>query len=89
MKGEVQLQPPPVQQNPSDSDPLLDNQEDDVSPGSSTEIKNEELESGSLPCCRICLESDSDPGEISCKSFQIYGNFVQFGGWTLLRLFTL
>jgi len=74
MKGEVQLQPPPVMQNPSDSDPLLLNQEeDDESPGSSGEIKDDEedVEAGLLPCCRICLESDSDPGDNSCKSFQI------------------
>lgn len=76
MKGEVQLQPPPIVQNPSDSDPLLANQEEDHSPGSSTEIKDEEdLEAGSLPCCRICLESDSDPGDYSSQSFQICANF--------------
>ena len=62
----MQLQPPAVMQNPSDSDPLLHNQEEeeeDESPGSSGEIKNEEedVEAGLLPCCRICLESDSDP----------------------------
>nr|KYP51149.1 E3 ubiquitin-protein ligase MARCH1 [Cajanus cajan] len=62
MKGEVQLQPPPVLQNPSDTDPLLHDQEVDESPGSSGVIKDEEdIEAGSLPCCRICLESDSDP----------------------------
>ena len=44
MKGEVQLQPPVVQQNLSDSEPLLENQEEDVSPVSSTEIKDEDLE---------------------------------------------
>ena len=39
----MQLQPPAVMQNPSDSDPLLHNQEEeDGSPGSSGEIKNEE-----------------------------------------------
>ncbi|PNX86726.1 E3 ubiquitin-protein ligase march3, partial [Trifolium pratense] len=67
MLGEVQLQPPPMQQNPSDSDPLLDHQdeveEDQHSPErSSTEIRNQEdVEAGLLPCCRICLETDSDP----------------------------
>lgn len=81
MKGEVQLQPPPVMQNPSDSDPLLLNQEEEEeSPGSSGEIKDDEedVEAGLLPCCRICLESDSDPGENSCKSFQIYAEFCHF-----------
>lgn len=91
MKGEVQLQPPAVMQNPSDSDPLLHNQEEeeeDESPGSSGEIKNEEedVEAGLLPCCRICLESDSDPGENSCKRFQIYAQFSHFlGGIVKLR----
>jgi len=82
MKGEVQLQPPPVMQNPSDSDPLLLNQEEeeDESPGSSGEIKGDEedVEAGLLPCCRICLESDSDPGDNSLKSFQIYAQFSHF-----------
>jgi len=80
MKGEVQLQPPPVMQNPSDSDPLLPNQEEEESPGSSGEIKDDEedVEAGLLPCCRICLESDSDPGENSSKSFQIYAEFCHF-----------
>lgn len=67
MLGEVQLQPPPIQQNPSDSDPLLGRKDevvDDESPGSSTEAMNpEDVEAGLLPCCRICLETDSDPGE--------------------------
>lgn len=79
MKGEVQLQPPQVMQNPSDSDPLLGNQEEDESPVNYSEIKDEEdIEAGSLPCCRICLESDSEPGESSCKSLQIYADFSHF-----------
>lgn len=79
MKGEVQLQPPPIMQNPSDSDPLLLDHDEDESPLSSAEIKDEEdVEAGSLPCCRICLESDSDPGENSCQSLQIYAVFTLF-----------
>ena len=65
MLGEMQFQPPPIQQNSSDSDPLLghkDEVEADDSPGSSTEVMNQEdVEAGLLPCCRICLETDSDP----------------------------
>lgn len=71
MKRELQLEPP-VAQNPGDSDPLLDNQEEkkeEESPGSTSEIKDEDVEAGLLPTCRICLESDSDPGEKSCASF--------------------
>jgi len=85
MLGEVQLQPPPIQQNPSDSDPLLAHQdevEDDDSHGSgnSNEIKDQEdIEAGSLPCCRICLESDSDPGEFSFSILcQYFWNFRKF-----------
>lgn len=62
MKGEVQLGPA-VDPTPSDSDPLLQNPAHSL-PESSTEIKDEEdVESGSIPCCRICLESDAEPGE--------------------------
>jgi hypothetical protein len=77
MLGEVQLQPPPMQQNPSDSDPLLDHQdhveEDRDSPGTtSTEIRDQEdVEAGLLPCCRICLETDSDLGHFSFQFCRI------------------
>lgn len=73
MKREVQLEPP-VPQNLGDSDPLLENQDEEEEDddgerkeveclGSSSEIKSEDIEAGSLPSCRICLESDSEPGE--------------------------
>ena len=69
MKGEVQLEPP-VPQSTSDSDPLLANQEEEPSSlGSSSEIKNEDLEAGFVPSCRICLESDSEPGKKSSIIF--------------------
>lgn len=55
MTGEVQLEPPGVQST-SDSDPLLDNNRD------SNEIKDDDVEAGSVTCCRICLECDSAPG---------------------------
>lgn len=66
MKGEVQLGPA-GDQTPSDSDPLLENQANSppVSLVSSTEISDEDAESGSISCCRICLESDAEPGEPS------------------------
>lgn len=58
--GEVQLEQT-VAQNPKDSDPLLENQE--ISSGTpSDEIKEDDIESGSASCCRICLESDCEPG---------------------------
>uniref|UniRef100_A0A2P2K9D6 Zinc finger family protein n=1 Tax=Rhizophora mucronata TaxID=61149 RepID=A0A2P2K9D6_RHIMU len=60
---------------PSDSDPLLENQADSSSPPatatpspppplvSSSEINVEDAESGSIPSCRICLESDCETGD--------------------------
>ncbi|KAH7854173.1 hypothetical protein Vadar_011019 [Vaccinium darrowii] len=63
MKGEVQLEPS-GERNPSDSDPLLENRDENSSPPSSGsgsgEIKNEDIEAGSVPCCRICLECDGE-----------------------------
>ncbi|EXB86758.1 hypothetical protein L484_007782 [Morus notabilis] len=77
MKGEVQLESV-SSQDPGDSDPLLQNKADS-SPGSSTEITVEDVESGSVPCCRICLESDAEPevpeqreGTQNCNSLYIY-----------------
>ncbi|XVF20710.1 hypothetical protein REPUB_Repub12eG0026100 [Reevesia pubescens] len=46
--------------NPSDSNPLLENQTDSSSPASSTEIRSEDIENVSVPCCCICLECDGD-----------------------------
>ncbi|KFK43393.1 hypothetical protein AALP_AA1G120400 [Arabis alpina] len=66
--GEVQLQPPDLQKL-SDSAPLLGDSpssSSSASPASVVEINSdgeEDLESGSSssdPCCRICLENDSD-----------------------------
>lgn len=75
MKGEVQLESV-SSQDPGDSDPLLQNKADS-SPGSSTEITVEDVESGSVPCCRICLESDAEPGKPRLqKSFFFF--FCQF-----------
>uniref|UniRef100_A0A1J3F6Q7 E3 ubiquitin-protein ligase MARCH3 n=1 Tax=Noccaea caerulescens TaxID=107243 RepID=A0A1J3F6Q7_NOCCA len=68
MQGEVQLQPPDSQKL-SDSAPLLgDSPSSSASPSASVvaensdEINAEDLESGSAsaPCCRICLENDSE-----------------------------
>uniref|UniRef100_F6HH65 RING-CH-type domain-containing protein n=1 Tax=Vitis vinifera TaxID=29760 RepID=F6HH65_VITVI len=61
MKGEVQLEPS-GERNPRDSDPLLENQADS-STGSSSEINSEDIEAGSVPCCRICLECDGEPDD--------------------------
>ncbi|KAJ8750437.1 hypothetical protein K2173_015576 [Erythroxylum novogranatense] len=66
MKGEVELETVSTVA-PSDSDPLLPNQPHLESPPSSSssssspEIKVvEDVESGSVPTCRICLESDCE-----------------------------
>lgn len=61
MKGEVQLEPP-GERKAMDSDPLLGNHGDSPA-GSSSEINSEDIEAGSVPCCRICLECDGEPGE--------------------------
>jgi hypothetical protein len=56
--------------NPKDSDPLLakkdDNDEAEASSeaGSSVITKDEEIESSSAACCRICLEYDSELGNV-------------------------
>ncbi|KAH7572351.1 hypothetical protein JRO89_XS04G0241900 [Xanthoceras sorbifolium] len=66
MKRELQLEPL-GERDPSDADPLLENQQtSDVSiaSSSSSEIQDEDVENGSVPCCRICLECDGEP-EIS------------------------
>lgn len=67
MKGEVQLEPAGAEGSHSDSDPLLQNHVDSLTtppPVISTEINSEEdIENGSVPSCRICLESDCEPGD--------------------------
>lgn len=68
MTGEVQLEVTSAENpSPSDADPLLDKHADSSSPrsssSSSNEIRNEDIETGSNSCCRICLESDAEPGQ--------------------------
>jgi len=51
----------------SDSDPLLQNQADASSTQEIT-VNNDDIENVSVPCCRICLETDCEPGTfLSCK----------------------
>ncbi|KAJ4708336.1 Zinc finger, RING-CH-type [Melia azedarach] len=85
MKEELQLEPF-SERNPTDADPLLGTDEVSEAPvvnssssssssSSLSEIKHEDIESGSVPCCRICLECDgeSDDELISpcmCKGTQ-------------------
>ncbi|KAF5741968.1 hypothetical protein HS088_TW09G00006 [Tripterygium wilfordii] len=87
MKGELQLEPLPEPSLPvggggggderdrNESDPLLENHPDSP-PRSSRGITHEDdVEGGSIPCCRICLECDgeSDDQLISpclCKGTQ-------------------
>ena len=94
MKGEVQLESS-IAQKPTDSDPLLENQSDSSHGGTSDEIRDDEdAEAGSIPCCRICLESDAEPGQFhryfrrwmfifflnscSVKQFRCWRNSVEF-----------
>ncbi|KAK3031126.1 hypothetical protein RJ639_035124 [Escallonia herrerae] len=64
MNGEVQLEPA-GDRNPNDSDPLLESHQltDSPAPASSSEIKSDDIEAGSVACCRICLECDGDEDE--------------------------
>ncbi|KAL2553593.1 RING/FYVE/PHD zinc finger superfamily protein [Forsythia ovata] len=73
----LQLEMAPVgAESPRDSDPLLEESNGRSSGSSSCEIKNEpDVETGSLPCCRICLECDGpDDDELispcMCKGTQ-------------------
>lgn len=58
-------------QNPSDSDPLLDDYHANVPPSWSEILKNgiddqvvdDDGKDCSVPCCRICLECDGDNGK--------------------------
>ncbi|RVX11106.1 hypothetical protein CK203_013324 [Vitis vinifera] len=74
MKGEVQLEPS-GERNPRDSDPLLENQADS-STGSSSEINSEDIEAGSVPCCRICLECDGEPDKAGGMFEKPYAEWV-------------
>ena len=58
----------------NDSDPLLENQKLlDSLEGSTSEIKDEEIEASSAACCRICLEYDGEPGEFWFSLGGVYG----------------
>lgn len=71
MKGELQLEPM-GETNPSDSDPLLENLSAPV-PESMDEIRDEDVESASAACCRICLEYDAEPGQFVLPAFGAIG----------------
>ena len=66
MTRELQLEPL-GERSPSDADPLLESQQTSdlsLASSSSSEIQDEDdIENGSVPCCRICLESDGEPGD--------------------------
>ncbi|KAL3839851.1 hypothetical protein ACJIZ3_024442 [Penstemon smallii] len=58
------MAPMGVEEDPQDSDPLLQGTHSSPSLFSSlnsnSEITNDDVETGSLPCCRICLECDGE-----------------------------
>lgn len=70
MKGELQLETFD-ERNPTDVDPLLEKHEQPASSSSiqtsclivNEDVENQDLEDGSIPCCRICLECDGEPGD--------------------------
>lgn len=67
MNGELQLEPLD-NQNPSDSDPLLDNAYPSLSEILKTGV-DDDVKDCSVPCCRICLECDGDKGELLASHF--------------------
>uniref|UniRef100_A0A7N0U690 RING-CH-type domain-containing protein n=1 Tax=Kalanchoe fedtschenkoi TaxID=63787 RepID=A0A7N0U690_KALFE len=97
MKDEVQLEPPGIIRA-SDSDPLLKNQEDGAFRPSSSEIKDGdnveaegEEESGLLPCCRICLETESNFGDdlitpCMCKGTQQFVHRSCLDHWRSVKV---
>lgn len=76
MTGELQLQRFD-DQNPSDLDPLIDNRseilKDVVDDHHVDDNDKDDVEDGSVPCCRICLEcdvdADDDNGELLALLF--------------------
>lgn len=71
MNDETQLEPLD-NQNPNDSDPLLDNYHANASPTLSEIMKtgiDDDVKDCSVPCCRICLECDGDKGELLASHF--------------------
>ena len=88
MLGFESMEGPEVQQielgrspeSHSDSDPLLPNQADSE-PSSIQEISilnDDDIENGSVPCCRICLETDCEEGNISRLFFLKWSSWVMF-----------
>ncbi|CAL1359335.1 unnamed protein product [Linum trigynum] len=93
MRAEVQMEPTGGESH-SDADPLLQNQADSPlsSPASPGEITNEDddLENGSVPTCRICLESDCERGDelispCMCKGTQQFVHRVCLDHWRSVK----
>ncbi|KDO80357.1 hypothetical protein CISIN_1g021423mg [Citrus sinensis] len=96
MKGDLQLEQF-SERNPSDADPLLGSQEVSDAPvvsspssSSSSEIKDEDIENGSLPCCRICLENDGEPDDelispCMCKGTQQFVHRACLDHWRSVK----
>ncbi|VFQ92749.1 unnamed protein product [Cuscuta campestris] len=95
MEREVQLEPA-AGPEPSDSDPLLNDHRVDLTPSlpsapeSSSEIKVEDSENGSLPCCRICLECDGEDDDdlispCMCKGTQQFVHRACLDHWRSVK----
>lgn len=89
MTGELQLESAD-ERNLTDSDPLLENPVDSSSPVSSTEIRNEDIENVSAPCCRICLECDGEEDDelispCMCKGTQQFVHRACLDHWRSVR----
>lgn len=94
MKGvsqqQLELEPPKIEPNPTDTDPLLQHH---TSSTSDEIIKEDEadLEASSVPCCRICLESDAEPGDdliapCMCKGTQQFVHRSCLDHWRSVKV---
>lgn len=77
MKSELELEVVGEEWNTNESDPLLHQNEHEPPPSNEIIKDDEDVELGSLPCCRICLECDGDDDDelispCMCKGTQQY-----------------
>ncbi|KAK8940333.1 hypothetical protein KSP40_PGU006789 [Platanthera guangdongensis] len=85
MKGDAHKEPD-GENIPMDSDPLLEEQAA-ISEGSSDDIKNDDIESASQVCCRICLESDGEEliSPCMCKGTQQFVHRSCLDHWRAVK----
>ncbi|XP_039040826.1 ERAD-associated E3 ubiquitin-protein ligase DOA10-like [Hibiscus syriacus] len=89
MAGELQLEPA-CARNPSESASLLRNEIDPSLKSNSSEIGGEDIENGSAPCCRICLECDGEEADelispCMCKGTQQFVHRACLDHWRSVK----